>query len=47
MKNILFSASAKNSLVESQLALSKAKNSLEQDDPFVVMLDKMWSNFTY
>ena len=34
MKNTLFSASAKNSLVESQLALSKAKNSLENDDPF-------------
>ena len=34
-KNTLFSASAKNSLVESQLALSKAKNSLEQEDPFV------------
>ena len=34
-KNILFSASAKNALVESQLALSKAKNSLEQEDPFV------------
>lgn len=34
-KNILFSASAKNSLVESQFALSKAKNSLEQEDPFV------------
>jgi len=33
-KNTLFSASAKNSLVESQLALSKAKNSLENDDPF-------------
>ena len=34
-KNILFSASAKNALVESQLALSKAKNSLDKDDPFV------------
>tara|TARA_B110000014_G_scaffold80745_1_gene55412 strand:+ start:144 stop:1031 length:888 start_codon:yes stop_codon:yes gene_type:complete len=34
-KNILFSVSAKNALVESQLALSKAKNALEQDDPFV------------
>ena len=33
-KDILFSASAKNTLVESQLALSKAKNSLEQDDSF-------------
>ena len=34
-KNILFSASAKNALVESKLALSKAKNSLDKDDPFV------------
>jgi len=34
-KNTLFSASAKNSLVESQLALSKAKNSLEQEGLFV------------
>ena len=33
-KNILFSASAKNALVESQLALSKAKNALEHDDLF-------------
>ena len=33
-KNILFSVSAKNALVESQLALSKAKNSLAKDDPF-------------
>ena len=33
-KNILFSVSAKNTLVESQLALSKAKNSLAKDDPF-------------
>ena len=33
-KNTLFSVSAKNALVESQLALSKAKNSLERDDPF-------------
>ena len=34
-KNVLFSTSAKNSLVESQLSLSKAKNALEHDDPFV------------
>jgi len=34
-KNILFSVSAKNALVESQLALSKAKNALYKDDPFV------------
>ena len=34
-KNTLFSASTKNALVESQLALSKAKTSLEQEDPFV------------
>jgi hypothetical protein len=34
-RNTFFSASAKNSLVESQLALSKAKNALEHDDPFV------------
>jgi len=34
-KNTLFSTSAKNSLVESQFALSKAKNALEIDDPFV------------
>jgi len=34
-KNMLFTASAKNSLVESQLALSKAKNALKHDDPFV------------
>jgi len=33
-KDTLFSTSAKNTLVESQLALSKAKNSLEQDDSF-------------
>ena len=33
-KNILFSVSAKNALVESQLALSKAKNALYKDDPF-------------
>jgi len=34
-RNILFSTSAKNALVESQLSLSKAKNAFEQDDPFV------------
>ena len=34
-KNILFSASTKNALIESQLAFSKAKNALEHDDPFV------------
>ena len=34
-KNVLFSTSAKNSLVESQLSLSKAKNALEHEDPFV------------
>ncbi|MDC0202758.1 hypothetical protein OAJ97_03540 [Candidatus Nitrosopelagicus sp.] len=34
-KNVLFSTSAKNALVESQLSLSKAKNALEHDDPFV------------
>ena len=33
-KNTLFSVSAKNALVESQLALSKAKNSIDNDDPF-------------
>jgi len=33
-RNKLFSTSAKNSLVESQFALSKAKNALEIDDPF-------------
>jgi hypothetical protein len=33
-KNTLFSVSAKNALVESQLALSKAKNSIDMDDPF-------------
>ena len=34
-KNQLFSTSSKNALVESQLSLSKAKNALENDDPFV------------
>ncbi|MDA0756146.1 MAG: hypothetical protein O2864_02410 [Crenarchaeota archaeon] len=34
-KNMLFSTSAKNALVESQLSLAKAKNALEYDDPFV------------
>ena len=34
-RNTFFSASAKNALVESQLALSKAKNALEHNDPFV------------
>tara|TARA_B110000014_G_C20005242_1_gene521000 strand:- start:90 stop:968 length:879 start_codon:yes stop_codon:yes gene_type:complete len=34
-RNTLFSVSAKNALIESQLAISKAKNALEQDDPFV------------
>ena len=34
-KNALFSVSTKNSLIESQFAFSKAKNALEQDDPFV------------
>ena len=33
-KNTLFSASAKNALVEAQLTLSKAKNFLDKDDPF-------------
>ena len=33
-RTILFSASTKNSLVESQLSFSKAKNALENDDPF-------------
>ena len=34
-KDVLFLASSKNALVESQLSLSKAKNALEHDDPFV------------
>ena len=34
-KNILFSTSSKNSIVESQFALSKAKNALETDNQFV------------
>jgi len=34
-RNILFSVSAKNALVEAQLALSKAKHFLDKDDPFV------------
>jgi hypothetical protein len=34
-KNTLFSASAKNALVESQLAISKAKIALQQNDLFV------------
>ena len=34
-KKTLFLASAKNALVESQLALSRAKNALENNDPFV------------
>ena len=33
-KHSLFLASSKNALVESQLSLSKAKNSLENDNPF-------------
>tara|TARA_B100000674_G_C37728798_1_gene863333 strand:- start:13 stop:888 length:876 start_codon:yes stop_codon:yes gene_type:complete len=34
-KNQLYSSSSKNALVESQLSLSKAKNSLKTKDPFV------------
>ena len=34
-KNQLYSTSSKNALVESQLSLSKAKNALETEDPFV------------
>ena len=34
-KDVLFLASSKNALVESQLSLSKAKNALEHDNPFV------------
>ena len=34
-RNILFSTSTKNSLVESQFALSKAKTALQTDDPFL------------
>jgi len=34
-RDILFSTSTKNSLVESQFALSKAKTALETDDPFL------------
>ena len=34
-KDVLFLASSKNALVESQLSLSKAKNALEHNDPFV------------
>ena len=34
-RDTLFTSSTKNSLVESQFALSKAKNSLEIDDPFL------------
>ena len=34
-RTILFSASTKNSLVESQFALSKAKTALETNDPFL------------
>ena len=34
-KDVLFSTSTKNSLVESQFALSKAKTALEADDPFL------------
>ena len=33
-RNTLFYVSAKNALVEAQLALSKAKNFLDKDDPF-------------
>ena len=34
-RDILFSSSTKNSLVESQFALSKAKTALETNDPFL------------
>ena len=34
-KDVLFLASSKNALVESQLSLSKAKNAFENNDPFV------------
>ena len=34
-KNQFYSTSSKNALVESQLLLSKAKNALETEDPFV------------
>ena len=34
-KNSLFSTSLKNTLIDSQFALSKAKTAIEQDDPFV------------
>ena len=34
-RDTLFTSSTKNSLVESQFALSKAKNSLKIDDPFL------------
>ena len=34
-RDTLFASSTKNSLVESQFALSKAKNALETDDPFL------------
>ena len=34
-KDVLFLASSKNALVESQLSLSKAKNAFEHNDPFV------------
>tara|TARA_Y100000590_G_scaffold211246_1_gene239371 strand:+ start:7788 stop:8666 length:879 start_codon:yes stop_codon:yes gene_type:complete len=34
-KNSIFLTSAKNSIVESQLALSKAKSAIDTDDPFV------------
>jgi hypothetical protein len=34
-KDVLFLASSKNALVESQLSLSKAKNAFEHDNPFV------------
>ena len=34
-KDMLFSTSSKNALVESQLSFSKAKTALEHDDPFI------------
>tara|TARA_B100000686_G_C16698189_1_gene921810 strand:- start:525 stop:1403 length:879 start_codon:yes stop_codon:yes gene_type:complete len=44
-KNSLFQTSAKNALVDSQLAISKAKHSLENNDPFVSCWTKCSSLF--
>ena len=37
----IFNAFTKNSIIESQICLTKAKNGLDKSDPFVSCLDKM------